>query len=167
MTETRYSKTREIYCNYKPQDDYDDNQIDPNGGDDGEDLPEHIKPYKGEKISPSDKFWSLRMIHNTWIKKLTPSEYMVLMFIWNRTIFWGKAREFIKYRHFTDGIPSTISGLPLKERRLKEILDNMQKKKCITRNRTPYGSWYAIDFNFEANKVRNKKPLTRSKRIHR
>lgn len=111
------------------------------------------KQYRKQELSPSDKFWLLRIIFTNWLDKLTPSEYMVLMFIWQRTILWGKLSEFIKYRHFLNGIPGEISRLPLKERRLQQILKSLEKKGAIKRQSRMYGSWYSIDFDWNPTKT--------------
>ncbi len=106
--------------------------------------------YSSE-YSGSDKFWTLKRMH-MWTKELTPSEYMVLMFIWNRTVFWSKKEEYISFRHFRNGIPGTIAGLPFGKSRLSEIIKSLQDKKIIERDMKPWGSRYKIKFNKKINK---------------
>lgn len=81
-----------------------------------------------QELTPSTKFWALKKIHQEWFDRFTPSEYMVLMFIWNRTIFWGKQSEFIYFRHFTEGIPNVIKPLPFKKARLSQIIKSLQER---------------------------------------
>lgn len=100
-----------------------------------------------EEFSASDKFFTLRVIQQDWLRKLTPSEYMVLMFIWSRTIYWGKEKEFIFYRHFLKGIPRVISALPFKKARLSQILKSLEEKNFVIRERIPSGSFYKLSFS--------------------
>lgn len=102
-----------------------------------------------QELTPSSKFWALKKIHQDWLERLTPSEYMVLMFIWNRTIFWGKQSEFIYFRHFTEGIPDVIKALPFKKSRLSQIIKSLQDRGIIYRSRQMFGSYYSINFDWE------------------
>jgi DNA-binding MarR family transcriptional regulator len=113
------------------------------------------QPQQG--MPAKDKFLSLRIIAGKWFDRLTPSEFMVVMFIWNRTIFWGKEKEFVKYRHFLKGIPEVIRPLPIKERRLQQIIRGLEKKGVIKRETRVYGSWYSIQHDWEPQKTARRK----------
>ena len=126
------------------------------------------KKFKQE-LSASQKFWLLRMIFSEWLDKLTPSEFMVVMFIWQRTILWGKGREFIKFRHFLKGIDGEIRPLPLKQRRLQQILKSLVQKGVIERRTRVYGSWYNINYEWKPGRTarRRVKKKPQSERAHK
>lgn len=63
-----------------------------------------------KEFSASAKFESLKIIHSEWLADLSPSEYKLVCFIWQRTIYWGKKREAISHRHFLEGITNRKTG---------------------------------------------------------
>ncbi len=128
------------------------------------------------EFTPSQKFETLKIMQKIWIGRLTPSEFHVVFFIWCRTVFWGKGTEFIKYRHFIEGIPDVIDGVPFAERRLKDILDALVKKEILFRDITQTGSFYTLDFEWDTKrhpsasgkKLRKKRAeLVNSSRVQR
>lgn len=96
-------------------------------------------------VNAREKFEMLKHISQVWLDKLTPSEFMVVMFIFQRTYFWGKTVEFIKYRHFTEGIPNVIRPLPIRARRLQQIIKALEQKNIILREQKLYGSFYMLN----------------------
>ena len=70
-----------------------------------------------------------------WMKYLSPSEFMVLMFIVDRTLGWQKFSEVITRRHMLKGIASggTIYhlGTSLSASTLDKILNSLEEKGVI------------------------------------
>lgn len=85
---------------------------------------------------------------------LTPAEFKVLMFIFDRTVGYKKHAESIPYRHFLDGVWSQGSlhsvGCGLGESTLKRALRGLVEKGVIERGRGQnfYGTYYTINYEW-------------------
>ena len=94
----------------------------------------------------------LRHIHANWIGVLSPAEYRLLMFIFDRTIMFGKLREAIPIRHFIQGITAAdgtviVDGLQENERTVYRLLAHLQSIAIIHVYRNAgHVSEYEINF---------------------
>lgn len=93
-----------------------------------------------------EKFLSLEILYRDLMPGLTASEHLVLHFIWMRTYFWGKPREFIKTKHFIDGIQGRMSGLPLSKATILRATKSLAEKGIIIKETQVYGCWFEIVF---------------------
>lgn len=77
-----------------------------------------------------------RVITREWMKELSPAEYMVLMFIFDRTIGWSKNVECIPTSHFLSGVHRGAQcyhcGLSISRNTLKRVLANLTERGIIS-----------------------------------
>lgn len=71
-------------------------------------------------------------IEREWSGKLTGNEYLVVRFIFDRTIRWNKRSEFIYSRHFLEGVYSKSGdmircGLQLTENTLRKCIKRLKE----------------------------------------
>lgn len=111
-----------------------------------------------QTLTASEKFNLLEKINRDYLPLLSPAEYTVLMFIFARTIQWGRKAEFIRQKHFLEGIPDTIGPVPIKERNLVTIIQKLVGKGIVIREINKNGSWYAINFDWNVVMLRTPKP---------
>lgn len=93
-----------------------------------------------------EKFLSLEILYRDLMRGLNVHECLVLNFIWMRTCFWGKNREFIKTKHFIEGIPGIIAGLPLSKPAILRATKSLTEKNLIIKETQIYGCWFEIVF---------------------
>lgn len=95
-----------------------------------------------------------------WAKFLRPVDSMVLLFVMDRTLPFGKTRELIPYSHFLDGVRDRtgveiVGGLNVSRRTLQEAIKLLRGIRLLTitddkrprkdqQFRTAY--WFEIDF---------------------
>lgn len=83
---------------------------------------------------------------------LTPDEFLVLMFIYDRTVRYGKRQENIPNRHFMEGIIDyngrcVATRVGLSKTNLKIAIDHLFHKGIIFTDRNEYGgsNFYSIN----------------------
>lgn len=93
-------------------------------------------------FSAATKFKSLEIINRLWISQLSPSEFKIVIFIWQRTVWWNKTSELILLKHFTNGVYDkeknlVQAGVGLKRRQIMDVIAALLEKGVIIR--TPQG----------------------------
>tara|TARA_R110002153_G_scaffold26421_5_gene82923 strand:+ start:4312 stop:5616 length:1305 start_codon:yes stop_codon:yes gene_type:complete len=84
---------------------------------------------------------------------MTPNEYTVIMFIFDRTLGWGKVTEYIPSRHFLEGLRSDTGmiyapSVGMSERTLRNALRSLDDKGMIHRD-VDFGCRSKYGINFE------------------
>lgn len=108
-----------------------------------------------------------------WMKYLSPSEFMVLMFIVDRTLGWQKFSEIITRRHMLKGIASrgTIYhlGTSLGASTLDTTLNSLEEKGAISRRAVMRGTTKYVEFSINMDWEPRELPrrLQRSRRPRR
>jgi hypothetical protein len=100
-----------------------------------------------QKLSPLDRQALLESIWQ-WTRNINSTEFQIVLFIYMRTIFYGKKSEFILLRHFLNGVPNTkIGPISVKRRQLQQTLQKLLR--CGLIERKPQNSSYRYNINFE------------------
>lgn len=77
----------------------------------------------------------LRTILREWMPKLSPSEFVILMFVFDRTIGWSKNAEYIPRTHFLKGVHRGAqvihAGVKISICTLKRVLASLAKRRFI------------------------------------
>ncbi len=85
----------------------------------------------------NNAIYYFRHIWNEWGTSLTHSELRVLLFIFMRTLMYGKMEERIPIRHFTDGVftgdECVTAPVGLGKKWVIEVVAALQKKGLITK----------------------------------
>lgn len=89
-----------------------------------------------------------QLITRTYLPNLTPTEFVVLSYIFDRTIMWGRVSQRISIREFEIG-NRTNGGVPLARRSIVSALGSLKAKGVIVAvgNRRS-GHSYSIDFGW-------------------
>ena len=88
-------------------------------------------PYKGEvtlpdnRLSPSERTRLRNFVDRNWMRSLSPTEYLVVIFVFDRTISWGKSSERITFNEFEKGRKNTFCGTGLSRSTLIRTLKNL------------------------------------------
>ena len=91
-----------------------------------------------------------RITTRTWMGHLTPSQMLIVAFVFDRTIGWGKDRERITLDHFMNGVSSHkdelvyAHGCGLCETTVKRTIRQLVGLGVITRE----NGWYGINFEW-------------------
>jgi hypothetical protein len=127
---------------------------------------------KGGSTEPQrpDSFESWKWqqyINRYWMAYLSPSEFMVLLFILDRTLGWNKDSEVITRRQMLKGVASRGTlyhrGLSLSASTIDTTLNRLEEKGVIERRRIMRGVTTYVEF--EINLLWS--PSDASKRLHR
>jgi hypothetical protein len=92
-------------------------------------------------------------INRYWMKHLTASEFMAVMFILDRTLGWQKEAEVITRKHFLEGIVSGRysriyhSGTSLSASTIDNVLNSLEKKKVIIRQQVKRGTTRFVELS--------------------
>lgn len=99
-------------------------------------------------ISPVLRLELQQRVTRTFLPNLTPAEFVVLTYILDRTIMWGRVSQRISIREFENG-NRTNGGVPLSRRSIVSALGSLQAKGVIVAvgNRRS-GKSYGIDFEW-------------------
>jgi hypothetical protein len=110
--------------------------------------PTNVKPDKPGMVDFGN--WHQYIIRY-WMRYLSPSEFMVLMFIVDRTFGWQKFSEVITRRHMLKGIASggTIYhlGTSLGASTLDTTLNSLEEKGVISRSALMRGTVKYVEFS--------------------
>lgn len=100
-------------------------------------------------IAPVLRLELQQRVTRTFLPNLTPAEFVVLTYILDRTIMWGRARQRIPIREFENG-NRTNGGVPLSRRSIITALGSLQAKGVILAvgNRR-LGKSYGVDFEWQ------------------
>jgi hypothetical protein len=99
-------------------------------------------------ITPNEKFHSLTII-NKFMPHISPAEFSVVYFVWLRTIYWGKPKEYVCFRHFLEGIPDTVEPLNISRSTLIRSLKNLVSGGMLFRAyHRDGGSSFTINFSW-------------------
>lgn len=87
-------------------------------------------------------------ITRTFLPNLTPAEFVVLSYIFDRTVMWGRVSQRISIREFENG-NRTNGGIPLARRTIVSALGSLKANGVIVAvgNRRS-GHSYGIDFEW-------------------
>lgn len=87
-----------------------------------------------------------QLITRKFLPSLTPAEFVVLSYIFDRTIMWGRVSQRISISEFENG-NRTNGGIPLARRSIVSALGSLKAKGVIVAvgNRRS-GHSYGIDF---------------------
>jgi hypothetical protein len=100
-----------------------------------------------------DLTW-LRYIGRYWMKYLKPSEFMLLMFIADRTLGWQKEEEIITRRHMMKGVVSLSKayhlGTSLGASTIDNALNSLERKKMISRRPVMRGMTRYIEYTINS-----------------
>ena len=106
---------------------------------------------KTNPISAVENLQYLKIILRKWMKDLTASEFMVLMFIFDRTIGWSKKVESIRMGHFLKGVHHQgrviRCQINMCESTIRNSLQSLKRKKYIVVH-TNEGSANCYEINF-------------------
>lgn len=83
------------------------------------------------------------------MRYFSPSEYMVLMFVFDRTVGWGKLVERVKLRHFESGIEGVTCGTGMPSKTVRRALSALVEKQTLVRTRGRDGDTYGINFDWK------------------
>lgn len=105
-------------------------------------------PQPRSALSPIVKVQLQQRITRTFLPNLTPAEFVVLSYIFDRTIMWGRVSQRISIREFEHG-NRTNGGIPLARRSIVSALGSLKSKGVIVAvgNRRS-GHSYGIDFEW-------------------
>lgn len=99
-----------------------------------------------KKIIPLDvQALFQRYINRCWMRRLSPADYILLMYCFDRTIGWQRFRVHMKVREIIDG-HDAHPGVQLSERTIRQSLRNLAVRKLITTVRTPHGLWLTLQW---------------------
>jgi hypothetical protein len=96
-------------------------------------------PFNRDDVNPDDLIFQrdfTRHLIRHWLKHLSGCEAACVLFIFDRTIQWGKLHERIPLRHFTDGIVSRdlkvySEGVNFSRRQVSDSLKRLEAGKLI------------------------------------
>lgn len=100
------------------------------------------------EISPLEQVKLRQSVTRRFVPHLTASECVVLDYIFDRTIMWGRYRTRIPISEFDQGNPPN-GPLPLSRRTILKALSSLQKKEVLiaTGNQNS-GKSYQINFEW-------------------
>lgn len=95
-----------------------------------------------------------RTIDRIWIRYLHPAEIVVVRFIFDRTIGWGKEWERIPMRHFTEGVfdkeGNFFGRTSLSESTVRRTLVSLEMRGSIRALRyKDRAAFYTLNFKWE------------------
>jgi hypothetical protein len=105
--------------------------------------------------SPLVRCYLIQHILRHWGQALSPSELVVVLAIFDRTILWGKWSERITLRHFVRGVPKGDGdkgdslGIGLSEWAVVQILQRLVKAGAVFRTADGEKIYYEINFEWE------------------
>jgi hypothetical protein len=118
----------------------------------------NIREYNRNEISAAKKFETLKILNLNILTHLSSAEAKVLMFIWHRTVYWGKTSEYIPRRHFMDGVGEVAAPVGVSLRGLINALASLEKSGVLKRWKAGNGgSYYSINFAWELPMLREPK----------
>lgn len=97
-------------------------------------------------IPPVVRLELQQRVTRTFLPNLTPAEFVVLTYILDRTIMWGRARKRISICEFENG-NRINGGVPLSRRSIITALGSLQAKGVIlAEGNRRSGKSYGVDF---------------------
>lgn len=131
-----------------------------------------------DEFTAAGKFQALAAL-SMYAAVLPPFDFIVLQFVWMRTVFWGKKKEYIPARHFLNGVwneqegnwAGGAGGLNISRRTLTDALARLEQAGIIKREMRGNGfPYYEINLDkgeqmLRTPKVKEKKsgPLAQPK----
>lgn len=97
------------------------------------------------------EWWKVLM--RVWRPSLTPSQFMVAAFVFDRTAAWGKEWEVITVRHFVDGVTSRdgtcyAPGLGLSQPTVSAALNTLVALGLLRKRAVRHRFAYALNYEF-------------------
>jgi len=91
----------------------------------------------------------LRTIVRHWVGRVTPTEHQILLFINERTLRYGKAAEYIRLSHMTEGIVGSndqviVSKLGFKRSAIKKAVVDLDRNNLINTYYEGRGHWQGV-----------------------
>ena len=100
------------------------------------------------KITTLQRLWLQQRVTRAFLPNLTPAEFLVLSYILDRTIMWGRASQRIAIREFENG-NKTNGGLPLSRRTIVSALGTLKDKGVVDAfGNQRSGKTYSINFDW-------------------
>ncbi len=132
----------------------------------------HIQPERPETLE-SWKWY--QYINRAWMKYLSPSEFMLVLFILDRTLGWRKESEVITRRHMLKGVLSNGTayhhGTSLGASTIDTTLNRLVEKEVIERRTLMRGTTryvlLSINFEWEPSELPRRLKSARKKRSRR
>ncbi len=100
----------------------------------------------GQEIDLIDQVMLTREMSRKWRRHCTATEWMLLTYIADRTIGWGKTTFRACYKNILDG-DDEYAGVGLKKTVFKEVMNSLSEKKMITRKRSR--DFIVLGLNFD------------------
>lgn len=123
------------------------------------------REQSSKSFAANDPFWGKGLMKNpvefrewfkilfrVWRPAMSPNQFLVAMFIFDRTAAWGKEWEIITHKHFLEGVRASdgreyASGLVMTKPTLRAALDHLIQcgavsERKVTRGRTAYALVY-------------------------
>lgn len=102
-----------------------------------------------------------------WRPSLTPSQFLVACFVFDRTAAWGKEWEVITLRHFVSGVTTSAGacygpGLGLSQPTVSAALTGLKKIGLLRTRAVRKRTAYALNYEYQPNKTM---PLPVPKRL--
>ena len=129
-----------------------------------------VSDIQRQDFSTAEKLELLDRILSQWIGAVSAAEFAVIMFIYRRTVAWGKKKELIVRRHFLEGIFKNDTGeciqapLTIKQTTLKLTLGSLEKRGIIFRERRPGDlSWFQLNTEWSPQMLKQPKPKVKER----
>lgn len=124
-------------------------------------MPRH-NIVRSRELSPVDKLDLRQQITRNWIGLVSPSEYMVIDYIFDRTVMWGRISQRITLREFKNG-NKLNRGLSLSERTISSSIKSLLVKGLITSvGSKRVGNSYALAIDWGSYQVESGLPAESS-----
>lgn len=119
----------------------------------------NVLDLHAHKLSTSKKYDLQQKILRAWMPLLTPEQFMVLLFIFDRTYGWGKTTEYIKMAHFCTGVQGSFNGTGMSKRAVYRALEALREAGVVQSKSDGRGVYYSINERWEAGMLRTPKRL--------
>jgi hypothetical protein len=103
---------------------------------------------QGRSVSMSDKLRWTQLITRRWMGLLNIHEFLVVQYIFDRTIMWGNVERRITIKEFEAG-NKLNAGLPMCRRRIITALGALVDKGALVARRSRYsGNVYSLNLEW-------------------